>query len=215
MPTAIRLLSFSLFLAASAVVAQAADIELSDGRVFHDAVVVSQTPGRISIRHREGISQVEKYLLTGDLAARYPADAATVEREDSRHASAAQVTERRRAESAMAKSRRAAVNASDPDREARAEAAEWARMARIRDCAEAYARSHFERLEGSSWSFSSGAEIDDPVPMAGWNDQWRVSGLVALRDIHSQGGLTSQSRKFEVIVKWENGRFRVIDFNLR
>ncbi len=196
----------------------AADIVLSDGRVFKEAKVISQSSGRVCIRHSEGLAQVEKYLLTGELAERFPADVAAVEREDARLAAAAQAAEQRRLE--IAEQRRqlhtpAVALQPAPSPEEHAQRLEEARMREIRTMVESYARSYFERMPGSTWVFSSGIEVDDPEPMSGWDDQWRVGGIVGMRDIHSTGGLTSQSRRFDAVVRWKNGRFQVIDFSPR
>lgn len=201
-----------------AQLAIASDITLTDGRVFKDAVVISQSTGRVCIRHSGGLTQVEKYLLSGDLAVRFPADAAAVEREDARLGAAAQAAEQRRLEMAERTRRLEAAHAPvqrGPSPQEHAEALEWARMKQIREFVEDYARSYFERTAGASWSFSSGAEIEDPEPMSGWDNQWRVAGLIGTKNIHSTGGLNSQSRKFEAVVRWKNGRFQVIDFTAR
>ncbi|ATC64081.1 hypothetical protein CMV30_09015 [Nibricoccus aquaticus] len=68
--SAILLLAFASLLPA----ASAAKITLTDGRTFHDATIVSQTPRKVVIKHTHGLSGIEKTLLPTDLRAAYPFD---------------------------------------------------------------------------------------------------------------------------------------------
>ena len=68
--------STALLAFAAALPASAADLTLTDGRTFHDATIVSQTPRKVVIKHTDGLSGVEKTLLPADLSARYPIDEA-------------------------------------------------------------------------------------------------------------------------------------------
>lgn len=61
-------------LAALCLSASAADIALSDGRIFREAKIVSQSPTTVTIRHAAGFDQVPKAKLPPDLAAQYPSD---------------------------------------------------------------------------------------------------------------------------------------------
>ncbi len=70
--SAILLLAF----ASTPAVASAADVTLTDGRTFHDATIVSQTPRKVVIKHARGLSGIEKTLLPADLRAAYPFDEA-------------------------------------------------------------------------------------------------------------------------------------------
>lgn len=59
------------------------DIALTDGRVLKDAAIVSQSAGRVCIRHEGGLTQVEN-KLPADLAQQYPAASEAVAAEDAR-----------------------------------------------------------------------------------------------------------------------------------
>ena len=78
--------TLGLFLAAS--ITHAADIALTDGRVFRDASVLSQTPRTVVIKHADGLSGVAKTLLPAELAARYPLDEAAAREADRQSAEA-------------------------------------------------------------------------------------------------------------------------------
>lgn len=201
---------------ALAALASASDITLSDGRTLRDATVVSASAGRVCIRHPGGFVQVDKKLLTGDLAERYPADASATAREDSRLAADAQEKAERDARAAeqirtVQRSRSSYSASSD-------EPAEDLTAEQIKSAARDYAQSYFERDQpGStnSWSFTANCDVSEPEPMAGWVDQWRVSGSVGTRDLSSQGGLSSPTHRFEAIVAKRGSRFVVIDFTKR
>lgn len=62
-----------LFLALATAVS-AADLALSDGRVFKDFRVVSQTAMTVLVRHAGGLAKVDKKLLPAEVLARYPID---------------------------------------------------------------------------------------------------------------------------------------------
>ena len=53
---------------------RAENITLKDGRVFKDAEVFSQSPLSVMIKHRGGISSVQKKFLPDNLLAQYPLD---------------------------------------------------------------------------------------------------------------------------------------------
>lgn len=56
--------------------ARAADLPLSDGRVFRDAAIMSHTPLTAVIKHAQGLTSVSKKLLPPDLLSLYPTDEA-------------------------------------------------------------------------------------------------------------------------------------------
>jgi hypothetical protein len=66
----------------------AANVTLTDGRTFHDATIVSQTPRKVVIKHTDGLSGVEKTLLPAELSARYPIDEAAARKAEHQAAEA-------------------------------------------------------------------------------------------------------------------------------
>ena len=88
----------------------------------------------------------------------------------------------------------------------------------IKDTAAAYAERKFsQNREGStsSWAFAWDRDIGEPEPRPGWTDEWRVSGEIGLKEMSSQGGISSPARKFEAVVGYKNGRLVVVDFTAR
>ena len=203
-----------VFALAIAALASAADITLTDGRTLRDAVVVSASAGRVCIRHPGGFVQVEKRLLTGELAERYPADAGGTAREDARLSADAQAQAERDARVAeQIRTARRSAPASSYDEPAADQSTE-----RIKEAAREYAQTYFERAQpGStnSWSFTANCDVSEPEPMAGWVDQWRVSGSVGTRDLTAQGGISSPTHRFEAIVAKRGSQYSVIDFTKR
>lgn len=80
------LLTFGLLFVAHT--ASAMDLILTDGRTFHDATIVSQTPRKVVVKHTNGLSGIEKALLPADLSARYPIDEAAAREADRQAAEA-------------------------------------------------------------------------------------------------------------------------------
>ncbi|MFT3870101.1 MAG: hypothetical protein QM715_16760 [Nibricoccus sp.] len=60
----------------SSVTVFADDVTLADGRVFKDAIIVSETPRTVTLRHATGLCSVAKPLLPAELQAKHPVDEA-------------------------------------------------------------------------------------------------------------------------------------------
>lgn len=89
---------------------------------------------------------------------------------------------------------------------------------RVKSAAADYASRKYEHNNtGStnSWAFTSGVDVDEPVAVAGWTDEWRVKGEVGVRQLTSQGGVSSPVHKFEARVAYKDGRLVVVDFSER
>lgn len=213
-PAAVKLLVPVLLLAA-ATLAGADTIRLTDGRTFADARIVSASPGRVCIRHAGGLVQVERTLLPPELAEKYPADPQAVAAEDARRAADAerqaardeQRVERTRAEHRAARPLPEPVG---PEPEA------------IRAAAERYARDFFQNKyqagSNDALTLRVAVNTEDPEPMAGWQDQWRVAGEAAFTHYRSAGwgSFQKDNRRFEVVVYAPAGATpRVKDFTLR
>jgi hypothetical protein len=180
--------------------------------VLKEATIISQSAGRVCIRHGTQLTQVEKELLTGDLAAKYPPNVAAVESEDARKIATAEAQAKLQRERADQVRNARSPAPRDPD------VANSTEMARVKDAAASYARNYFTRghdRNEQGWSFSSGCTTGEPEPMAGWVDQWRVTGEIGTRDMSAQGGISSAGRKFEAVVAKRNGGYQVIDFTKR
>lgn len=192
-----------------------ADIALTDGRVLKDAVVVSQSIGRVCIRHSGGLTQVDKTKLPEALAAQYAASPEAVATEDARReelARAALVKEEKRSERWQQQAR---VSRPAPQ-------PLEASTSAIKDVAEAYARRHFRDIDqrGSNASITVRVSVttEEPEPISGWFNQWRVRGHAAYTDYNSTGwgSYSKNAREFEVVVLATPGEIpKVKDFTAR
>jgi hypothetical protein len=199
----------------SAVPVSAGDIALTDGRVLKNATVVSQSPGRVCIRHAAGITQVEKSKLPAELAEQYPATPEAVAAEDAHReelARAAQEKEERRSENWQQQAR---FSRQAPEPVATSADS-------IKNAAESYAYRYFRDVErrgtNSSVTWRVSVVTEEPEPISGWANQWRVSGHAAYTDYNSQGwgSFSKDSRKFEVVVLAEPGKSpKVLDLTAR
>jgi hypothetical protein len=61
---------------AIAVAALGADLKLTDGRVFEDYRITTQTPTTVTVRHAGGMARIEKKLLPPEVLEAYPVDEA-------------------------------------------------------------------------------------------------------------------------------------------
>ncbi len=198
--------------------AVAADITLTDGQTFTNAKIISSSPGRVCIRHAGGLTQVEKTLLPPDLAARYPATPDAVAAEDAKHAEDAEkrlAKEEKRRETERVRPRR-----STPSYAA-AETPQSPSESSIKYTAERYAYRYFRDKyhSGSNDKLTLRLSIttEDPEPIAGWVDQWRVSGEANYTDYSSSGGsFQKDGRRFEAVILAPAGKTpKVTDFTLR
>lgn len=202
----------------AAVLAPASDIALTDGRVLKDAAIVSQSAGRVCIRHEGGLTQVEKNKLPADLAQQYPAASEAVAAEDARReelAKEALAKEEKRSERWQQEAR-----VSRPSRSAETPAAASPSM--IKNVAEAYARRYFRDVDqrGSNASMTVRLSVvtEEPEPISGWFNQWRVTGHAAYTDYNSTGwgSFSKNGRNFEVVVLANPGETpKVKDFTER
>src|SRR6266496_4315921 len=120
-----KMILFIFVAAMMSASAFAADILLKDGRVFKDAVIMSQTPRTVMIKHTTGLSSVAKELLPPEIQAQYPVD-----------------------EAAARESERQTTIAREVARES--EKTETERIARIRAQREATAASNDARAENDA-----------------------------------------------------------------
>lgn len=100
----------------------AEDIKLQDGRVLRDASVIRQSELRVTIRHADGMTSVDKTQLPSTQRSQYPATP-TVAEEEARRAAARSAKARLEEEE-----RRRKLEAAEADQKAaRARAAEQAK----------------------------------------------------------------------------------------
>lgn len=164
----------------------ASDLALADGRVFHEAQVLSQSPRTVVIRHSGGLASVEKQLLPEEWRSRYPIDeaAALVAEQHERAASeAARLAAIQAAAAAAenARARQAAVAAGEDAAERTRASAEMLQMQAMWADAARRVERHFRERAGSAIQEAScAAHILEFKPLNGEAGPWLVSGTVTI-----------------------------------
>lgn len=175
---------FVLLLAATLAPAlSAADLSLSDGRVFHDVRILSQTPRTVVISHAGGLASFGKELLPAELRSQYPIDEAAADaaaqREQAAGEAARRAAERQADEKAQA--RQAAAGQAATSTERARTAAEPLRMQAMRaDAARRVERHFHERTCSQIQETGCSAQISDFRPINGDSGPWLVTGTVTI-----------------------------------
>jgi hypothetical protein len=182
------------------------DITLTDGRVFREAVFVSENPLRITVRHSEGLAQIEKAKLPDDLLARYPIDREAAERELAEAAERKARIEREREELREKELRRArevrALQQSSAAHNAAVAERDAIREASAEENARRAAQSGAENYFRTTWRPGNNAiaitdlvvTLDEISPRPGWPGQWSFSGVGYIEYYISQGRSFSSNR---------------------
>jgi len=195
-----------LAVAATPIIAFAADISLPDGRVFKDASIMSQTPRKVTIRHAAGLSSVGKELLPPELQAKYPVDEAAAHEADRQAAvarDAAKEFEKNEAERVARlraeRGQTVAANTANAEREAAREEARYADVEReATERAIHYFQYEYNPGNNSASAFDCSVTLSEVRPVEGWAGRWFVRGRGFIKYYQSQGRtLTSQTRDFE------------------
>ncbi len=182
------------------------DLTLSDGRIFREAVMVSENPLRITVRHVDGLAQIEKATLPAELLARYPIDQEAADREQAEAAARKARIEQEREELRDKELRRArevqalrqssvAYNAAVTEREA---AREISAQENARRAAQSGAENYFR----TTWRPGNNAiaitdlvvTLDQIAERPGWPGQWSFSGESYIEYYISQGRSFSSNR---------------------
>lgn len=83
------------------------------------------------------------------------------------------------------------------------------------DYARRYFNSATEPGMAGMISLEGDVDLSDPEPVPGWSGRWRVKGKSFNKYYHSQGGVSSRSRDFEILIQTkEHGKPEVVDFTL-
>ncbi len=194
----------ALILVSAALLApalSAADIALSDGRVFHDARIASQTPRTVVIAHAGGLAAVGKELLPADLRSQYPIDEAAARAADEREQAAAATARRAAtataelAAAAKEQARQAAAAEALASDERTRQSAELLRLeAMWTDAARRVERHYRERSRSRIQETSCLAQILDFKPVNGNAGPWLVSGTVTITTYERRETSTTEGR---------------------
>ncbi len=181
-----------IFVAATmSTAAFAADITLTDGRMFKDASISSQTPRNVTIKHTQGLSSVGKDLLPPDLKALYPINEAAARQADEKAVVAreaalnARKIESERIARVLAERQTAAVEIEANQAKEVSQNAKAASSARAN--AKRLAERYFEK--DYSWapagSRTASVTIDEIRPADGADGRWFVTGRAVMKIYHA------------------------------
>jgi len=182
------------------LVAHAESIQLADGRSFAEAKIVSQTGGRVVIRHAEGLASVDKSALPEFLRQQYliypePIQPSPTEKPTTpkpAQQAAPDSTPQRPALSTTLEISPAPEPQPVPEPDEKANATTTARSL-LGD----YFASRYQCI-GDRVDISLKLEAPEPVP--GWAGRWRLHGLAIIRhcrDSNADGQFAQQERDIQ------------------
>lgn len=206
-------------------------LALKNGKTLPNGTVRSYDPasGNVVVMSGRSIVSLQIELLPDEVAARI---AALVPSESKDEARAAREERRRTAQEQKKQNERGAARAAaeaarakDARQARQHESQEELRQAKIsraaREAAAARARRYFtyesKPGSGATVTVRREVEVEEPVPVTGWPDRYRVKGSIGLEYYDSKGRSFNNSiRDFEVIVQGdERGNVKVVDFSPR
>jgi hypothetical protein len=201
-----------IFVAVMATVSSfAADIVLQDGRVLKEAVVQSQAPRTVTIKHADGLSSVAKTLLPPELLAQYPLDEMAGQEADKRAAAG------REAALAYQKAEAERIARLKAEREKSAAAKELnqvneaaqlkAELASVKAKAKPLAEQYFvnKYLRNPLESSTCAVTIADVRRTEGSPNRWFVTGRAVItrypspQTITTQGNGTKEGQRIDTI----------------
>ena len=212
-------------------------VELSDGRILEKARVTAESASTVTLTHSMGMTKVDKRALPEAMAVEYPYDEAGAEAE----ALQAEEQKRKGAEAAEIAAEQAAKRAQkqqdyldrnakfDPNLRRLKKAKEDPTVAEphgpeaidaaVREKALAYFESEKRTGSGSTLVFTVFLETDEPTEIAGWPNQWAVTGTASYKVYDSYGGGAFSNRsgkKFRATVEAVPGKkIKVLKFEER
>jgi hypothetical protein len=201
----------------------AADISLTDGRVFKDASILSQTPRKVTIKHAAGLSSVAKELLPPELQSKYSIDEvgareaerqAVIARETARESEKAEAERVARARAERMET--VAANSANAERDAAREDAKYASVeSDALQRAQQYFKYEYNPGNGSVTNMDCSVTISEVRPVEGWTGRWFVTGRAYMKYYQSQGRtFTSQTRDFDAYY-YKDGRKTNFEVTLR
>ena len=187
-----KMIRFIFLAAVTSLSTFAADIVLQDGRVLKEAVVKSQAPRTVTIKHADGLSSVAKNLLPPDLLAQYPLDEMAAQEADKRAtagreaALAYQKAEAERVARVKEERQKSVVMAEA--NQANDVARQKAELAFVKEKSQSLAKNYFLNQYGrnSMDSLTCDVIILEARRAEGLPNRWFVTGQAVLRRYTSQ-----------------------------
>jgi len=182
-----------IFVAAMTLSSFAADISLKDGRVLKDAVVKSQAPRTVTIKHAGGLSSIAKSLLPPELLAQYPFDEAAAHAADKKALLAREAAlNARKTESgrlARLRTERDATVAAYEANQAKESVLMAPKIAAVKNKAQPLIEKYFEREYSlfSNGVRTASVSIEEVRPIDGADGRWFMTGhtVISIRSVPS------------------------------
>jgi hypothetical protein len=215
-------------------------LKLTDGRVFTEWRIMSETATHVFLKHRGGGVKVAKQLLPAELRAAYPIDEAKAKAEAAALAESERVGKQRKAEveaerikqhqalaaKSAARSRavgdavekhrtgeaiRQAIDAESSDAR---QAEQYERMyAIVRTRAKRYYEAERRNGSGATLVFKIDYEFNEPRQVPGWSDRYEITGVAHYQYYDSVwgGSFSSHVGYFSALI----AKGRCVDFTPR
>lgn len=199
----------------------ASSLQLTDGRVFADWKILSETPSSLVLKHKNGIAKVGKNLLPPDVLAAHPIDPEGAKREAENLAAAARAGEERQAalEAKNARLNEAAAHtkAANPTPVPSAPSVNYDVLENAAtDRADEYFKTVRTNGSGYSLVFNFKTSELETRPVPGWSDRYEVTGKVRYQYYESTwgGSFSSVNSRFTVLLEYRPGdrRPKVVGF---
>lgn len=208
-------------------------LELKNGKILKNAVLTTYetSTGRVAARADGGLSSIRIADLPNDVVARIN-ERVPKQTEDEIKAEKQRIAddhiEAKRRASELEKQRLEEVKANRNDKRKldvkKAEAAVVKADATEEDIAKeakALASYYFEyeadKHAPVGWVFDTKVMLEDPEPVPGWTNRWRVNGKIGTKSLSQTGGsFERRSREFEMLIEaQEKGKPKLIDVTLK
>lgn len=207
-----NLIRFLVF-ASVASIACGADLTLTDGRVFRDYRIVSQTASTVMIRYAKGAAKVEKQLLPPEILSQYPIDQEAVAAEaKAKEAEAAKAALRDQEAKKRQKEENDAFMKQQMERLHPTDTVE-AITELVRQRVDRYVKTE-RKSPWAGYTADINVTADTPRAVDGWDRRYEVTGVAWWQFFDSHGASFGADKTwFRVDIRPDrNGQLRVMDF---
>jgi len=194
----------ALLVAVTAILlaAHAESIQLADGRSFAEAKIVSQTGGRVVIRHAEGLASVEKSALPESLRQQYPVYSEPAPLPSAATApSQAADSPAPAAPSCAPQSPALSTTLEVPPKPEPQPQQEPDEKAKASATASGLLYDYFaSRYQGIGDRVDVSLKLEAPEPVPGWAGRWRLHGIATIRhyrDSNADGQFAKREQEIQ------------------
>lgn len=216
-----QLLLFLVGISLSHAAETSSALKLTDGRVFNDWKILSETPSSVVLKHQSGMTKIGKQLLPPDVLAAHPIDAEGAKKEAANLAASGRAGQELHAalEAKNARLNEIAAKAK-AEKQTAPTTTPSVSYQTLEDTAKERAREYFKtvRRNGSGYSlvFNFNTSSLETRPVPGWADRYEVSGKAWYQYYESTwgGSFSSVNSTFSVVMEYRSGDRtpKVVDF---